>query len=99
MSETENDRVDEVVDQFLRYLEEGTTRPSLHRLSESEQARARAIFRILESSWGIDDVALPSLEHDPVAKRLGIVPQMSAVTVSGQAVRQARLSQGSRIDH
>lgn len=99
MSETENDRVDEVVDQFLRYLEEGTTRPSLHRLSESEQARARAIFWILESSWGIDDVAVRALDDDPIARRLGLVGQESAVTISGQAVRQARLSTRQGIDH
>jgi|GEM_PF-3194361 len=95
MSDRSFDRVDEIVNQYLRYLTDGKTPPSLYHIPERERVEVNAIMRILEASWGSDAVEIPPLEFDPLAVELGLVAAAPAiVSLSGPAIKAARKRSG-----
>lgn len=100
MTDQPNDRVDDAVDQFLRYLEDGMTRPSLAGLTAVEQREAEKIFRLLEACWGANVPVAPPLEEDPIAIELGLVPvQPPTVTIDGRIAKRLRLQRNLQLQH
>src|SRR5258708_11133978 len=73
MVDFEPDRVDIVVEQYLRYLEDRHTPPTLTHLTRAERAEVEAILRILDASWKSEVCSLPTLERDQLPIQLGLV--------------------------
>src|SRR4051794_347971 len=98
MTDRPNDSVDDAVDQFLRHLEEGTTRPSLSGLTDDERHEAEAVLHLLEDFWGTDVPAASPLEDDPIAIELGLVPaQPTTVPIDGRVAKRLRMAQGLQL--
>lgn len=68
-----DDRVDDLLDEQLRYLRGEGPQPDLDDLSEPEQKEVVELFTVIEAMSDAQP-ASQSLEDDPVAIRLGLVP-------------------------
>jgi hypothetical protein len=67
-----NNRVNEVIDQYLLYLRGRGPEPDLTHLSQAQRRAMQARLGIV-AALADRDLALPALGDDPVAMRLGLV--------------------------
>jgi transcriptional regulator with XRE-family HTH domain len=89
------DPVDDLVDRYLDHLDRGQAPPTADELPEIDRAEATATLGWLRDLWHTDTPAyeVPHLADDPVAARLGLVPQPE-VTLAGPSVAAARRRRG-----
>jgi hypothetical protein len=73
MSKDRKERKEDLIDEYLRRIDEGGAKPSLTHLPADERNELEATLRMLDSIAGIDANLVPSLEDDPVARELGFV--------------------------
>lgn len=82
MSKERKDRKEDLIDAYLRNVDEGGNVPSLSDLPPADRGEVEATFKMLDSIAGIDANLVPNLEDDPVAKGLGFVPEAGANVTS-----------------
>ena len=82
MSKERKQRKEDLIDDFLRHVDEGGNVPSLSDLPVADRRELEATFKMLDSIAGIDANLVPNLEDDPVAKGLGFVPDAGADVTS-----------------
>ncbi len=89
------DPVDDLVDRYLDHLDRGQPPPAAEEFPEIDRAEATAALGWLRDLWrtATPAYAVPDLTDDPVAARLGLVPQPQ-VTVAGPVVAAARRRRG-----
>lgn len=68
-----NDQINDLVDEYLLFLRENAPEPDLAHLTQAQRRAMRARFDIVDA-LADRGPALPSLENDRVAMRLGLVP-------------------------
>lgn len=68
-----NDQTNDLVDEYLLFLREGAPEPDLAYLTLAQRRAMRARFGIVDA-LADSGPALPTLENDRVAMRLGLVP-------------------------
>ena len=77
----ENENLDALIDEQLRFLEGDGPEPDLSALTPSQLHEALGVFAIVESMMHSGQ-AIPPIASDPVAQRLGLVP-LSSGAASG----------------
>jgi transcriptional regulator with XRE-family HTH domain len=89
------DPIDDLVDRYLDHLDRGQTPPTADQLPEADRAEATATLDWLRDlrRTNTSTHRVPALVDDPVAVRLGLVPQPE-ITVAGPAVAAARHRRG-----
>jgi hypothetical protein len=68
-----DEQTNDVIDRYLLWLRGAGPEPDLGHLTPSQRRTLRARLEIVDALAGVDP-ALPPLEDDPVAMRLGLVP-------------------------
>jgi hypothetical protein len=82
MSKERKERKEDLIDAYLRRVDEGGDVPSLSDLPADDRSELEATFKMLDSIAGIDANLVPNLEDDPVARGLGFVPGAGADVAS-----------------
>jgi hypothetical protein len=89
------DPVDDLLDRYLDHLDRGQPPPTADDLPEADRAEATATLDWLRDLWRTNTPGykVPDLADDPVAARLGLVPDPK-IPVAGPAVAAARHRRG-----
>jgi transcriptional regulator with XRE-family HTH domain len=82
--------LDEIVGNYLRYLEGQAPEPDLSILPIELQSEATSRIALLTAAWGALNESGPSLDADPVARRFGFDRAQETIVVNGGTVRRLR---------
>lgn len=75
MASEDKDFEGEILDQYLRFLRGRGPRPDLGAVTAERRREVEELLALVDAIADDDEVARPPLEEDPVAVRLGLMPE------------------------